>query len=138
MKSYSDVQEFRKSEEAIRFSEGWLEAQRSGDVTSDFHMNLLAWTSGSPFHVLGIVLNLIDSVGDDDSTAEQIVLGPVEWLIEHAPDSFVPVMRDAISDHSGFALYTKSNRLSSADPRWKRLQAEQNGGGNSAALRASP
>lgn len=121
MNTYSDIQEFRHSNEATSFSAGWLEAQRSGDVTSDFHMNLLAWSSDSPFHVLGIVLNLIDSVGDDLLTKEQIVLGPVEWLVEHAPDSFIPILREAVSSHSGFSLCTKWKILESKKPRWKSL-----------------
>ncbi len=105
MNSYSDVQTFRESEAAIAFSQGWLVAQRRGDVTSDYHMNLLAWSSSSPFHVLAIILNLIDSVGGDESAAEQIALGPVQWLFDNAPDPFASVLQDAISVHAGFALF---------------------------------
>jgi hypothetical protein len=77
MKTILDVEEFRTSDEALTFASGWLEAQRSGDVASDFHMNLIAWTSANPFHVLGIVMDLIDQVGHDDATAEMVALGPV-------------------------------------------------------------
>lgn len=117
MNSYSDIQTFRESDEAIVFSQGWLAAQRRGDVTSNYHMNLLAWSSSSPFHVLGIILNLIDSVGDDDSTAEQIALGPVHFLFKNAPGSFASVLQDAKSNHAGFALYT------SGWDRWEKPHA---------------
>lgn len=110
MKSYSDIQTFRESEEAIVFSQGWLAAQRRGEVTSDYHMNLLAWSSSSPFHALGIVLNLIDSVSDEDSMAEQIALGPVDFLFSNAPASFASALRTAISNHAGFARYALGAR----------------------------
>jgi len=122
MKTISDVEEFRSSKEALAFASGWIEAQRSGDVASDFHMNLIAWTSANPFHVLGIVMDLIDQVGDDDATAEMIALGPVEWLCERCSDDFVPIIRDAIRRHTGFATFTKWQRENSNDPAWKRFR----------------
>jgi len=122
MKTISDVEEFRASEEAVTFASGWLEAQRSGDVASDFHMNLIAWTSANPFHVLGIVMDLIDQVGDDDTTGEMVALGPVDWLCEHCADEFVPIIRDAIRRHPGFATFTKWNRENSNDYAWMRFR----------------
>ncbi len=124
MKTIADVEEFRTSEEAVTFASGWLEAQRSGDVASDFHMNLIAWTSANPFHVLGIVMDLIDQVGDDDATSEMIALGPVEWLCEHCSDDFVPIVRDAIRIHPGFATYTKWKRENSNDSAWMRFRID--------------
>lgn len=103
MNSYSEVQAFRGSDEATAFSRGWLAAQRRGEVTSDYHMNLLAWSSSSPFHALGIVLNLVDFVGDDDSMAKQIALGPVDFLFNNAPAFFASILRDAVSEHPAFA-----------------------------------
>jgi hypothetical protein len=122
MESYSDVEEFRATQEAVTFADGWLEAQRTDDVTSDFHMNLLAWTAADPFHVLGIVMNLIDRVGDDDATAEMVALGPVEWLCEHCSDDFIPVLSEAVDRHPGLSLYTKWNRENSEHPAWRRLR----------------
>ncbi len=120
MKTYSDAEEFRASEEAVTYATAWLDAQRSGDVASDFHMNLLAWTSAKPLHVLGIVMNLIDQVGDDEATAEMVALGPVEWLCEHCDDEFVPIISEAVRKHPGFATFTKWKRERSNDPAWMR------------------
>ncbi len=122
MKTYSDIEEFRASQEALSHTAGWLEAQRNGDVASDFHMNLLAWTSTNPFHVLGIVMNLIDQGGHEDQVAEMIDLGPVEWLCEHSSDEFVPLIMEAVRMHPGFARSTKWNRENSNDPAWTRFQ----------------
>lgn len=122
MKTYSDVAEFRASEEAMTYAASWLDAQRSGDVASDFHMNLLAWTSANPFHVLGIVMNLIDQVGDDEGTAEMVALGPVEWLFEHCDDEFVPIVVEAVRKHPGLATFTKWKRENSNDPSWTRFR----------------
>jgi hypothetical protein len=122
--TYAEVDEFRHSTEPSDFASGWLLAQRADDVTSDYHMNLLSWTSASPGHVLGIVLNLIDRVGEDKATAEQIFLGPTTWLVEHAPDDFTPVLIDAVHEHPGFAFYTRI-RESSDKPEWKRLNGDR-------------
>ena len=122
MKTYWDVEEFRASEKAVTYASAWLDARRSGDVASDFHMNLLAWTSTNPYLVLGIVMNLIDLVRDDDATAEMVALGPVEWLCEHCDDEFVPILREAIRIHPGFATFTRWNRENSNDPAWTRFR----------------
>jgi uncharacterized protein YlaI len=122
MKTYSDVEEFRASEEAVNYAAAWLDAQRRGDVASDYHMNLLAWTSANPFHVLAIVMDLIDQVDDDEVTAEMVALGPVEWLCEHCDDEFVQIISEAIRMHSGFARFTKWKRDNSNDPAWVRFR----------------
>lgn len=122
MESYLEIEEFRNSEEAVAFAEAWLKAQRSGDVTSDYHMNLLAWATSHPAQVLGIVLNLIDRVHNDDSTAEMVAIGPVEWLCGNCNDDFVPILREAIRKHAGIATFTRGNRENSTDPSWLRLR----------------
>jgi hypothetical protein len=94
----------------VDFANGWLKAQRCDETASDFHLNLLAWSSTSPGQVLGIVLNLIDQAGEDEAIGEAIGLGPVEWLVEKSPATFVPVLREAVRRHSGFELYTRWNR----------------------------
>ena len=127
MKTYDDIKEYRNSSKALQFADSWLAAQKAGQVSSDYHMNLLFWTRHDPEVVLAIVLNLIDRVGEDDQTAEMIAMGPVEWLVEHTDDTFTETLQAAIADHPGFALYTKGNRENNTDHSWSRLKmsAEQ-------------
>ena len=115
------MDEFRRSDEAHDFADNWLKAQRAGDCASDYHMNLLAWTSNNPFHVLAIILDLIDRVDKDDPCAEMIALGPIEWLFEHASDDFVPVINEAIRKHPKLATWTKWKRENSSKKTWKRF-----------------
>ena len=122
MKKYEDINEFRSSPEALQFADGWLAAQKAGQGSSDYHMNLLFWTRKDPEVVLAIVLNLIDRVGEDDQTADIIAMGPLEWLVEHTDDTFTETLQAAIADHPGFALYTKSNREHNTDHSWSRLK----------------
>jgi hypothetical protein len=121
MKTFADVEQFRSTKEAVEFALGWIKAQQCGEVTSSYHMNLLAWSSGSPFHVLGIVLDLIDRVGEDEQCAEMIAMGPVEWLVEHAPEDFLSILREAVAAHPGFALYTQWKRENAREGVWKQL-----------------
>lgn len=59
---------------------------------------------------------------------EMIAMGPVEFLVEHCPESFAPVLRDAVRDHPRFALFTQGNREHSDKPAWTRLrEAEEVG-----------
>lgn len=116
---FEHVCQFRVTREATDFADGWLKAQRTGDVSSDFHMNLLAWIHHSPGKVLAITLNLIDRVGgDEDELSEPIGLGPVDWLIEKAPESFGPVLQEAVGGHAGFELYTRWKRANLPDWKW--------------------
>ena len=109
--NYDDVQKFRTSPEAISFAKSWIEAQAAGDVSSDYHLNLLAWTANDPGHVLGIVLNLIEEADSRDELIQEAVgLGPVDWLMMHRPASFADIIRQAVEQHAGFALYTKWRR----------------------------
>ena len=110
MNTFAEVEEFRRTQEAVDFADGWIKAQQNGNVTSEYHMNLLAWSSAHPYQALGIVLNIIDRVGDDESCAEMIAMGPADWLVEHAPEAFIPILRSAIHAHPGFATYTKWKR----------------------------
>lgn len=131
--TYADVEEFRATAEAVSFADHWLKAQRQGEVDSDYHMDLLAWASGSPVQALGIVLNLIDRVGKDKRTAEQIFLGPIGWLVEQSSDEFTPVLLEVIENHSGFDAYT-GMRVFSDDPKWVRLNKKE----SSQTVRPSP
>lgn len=124
MKTYEEIRAIRSSAEVVAYAQGWLEAQRAGQVTSDYHMNLLAWTMTDPDVVLAIVLNLIDFVGDDDHTSEMLALGPVDWLIEHTDDSFTPTLQSAVADHQGFATYTKYRSKHDSSHCWSRLRTE--------------
>lgn len=111
LSSYDDVQEFRATTEAISFATSWIEAQAAGDLSSDYHLNLLAWTEDDPGHVLGIVLNLIEEAESRDELIQEAVgLGPVDWLMKHYPASFDETIRKAVDHHAGFALYTKWRR----------------------------
>lgn len=119
MNHFNDVTEFRSTREAVEFAQGWIQAQRTGDVSSDFHMNLLAWSRHSPGRVLAITLNLIDRTGDDeDDLSEAIGLGPVDWLIEKAPEDFGPVLQEAVRRHAGFERYTRWKRSNQPDWQW--------------------
>lgn len=126
MKTFADVELFRQSREATDFAANWIHAQRTGDLASEWHMNLLAWSSESPFHVLSIVLNLIDSADNDDALSEMVALGPVEWLVEHSPDEFTEVLKEAVSSHPKFALYTLWKRTHSEKWEWMRLRPAKN------------
>ena len=130
METFADVTAFRESPEAVDFARHWMEAQGANDVTSEWHMNLLAWTLSSPFHALGIVLNLIDlSIGSDEAlVSEMVAMGPVEWLVENSPPDFAEVLRDAVASHVGFELFTRGKRSFSDDPKWARLSGRGSGG----------
>lgn len=111
LSGYDDVQEFRATPEATSFAKAWIEAQAAGEVSGDYHLNLLAWTSSDPGHALGIVLNLIEEAESRDEFIQEAVgLGPVDWLMMHRPASFADIIRQAVEQHAGFALYTKWRR----------------------------
>lgn len=124
--SYQDVLDTRANEEFILFAQLWIEAQRTGDYASEYHMNLLFWSTNYPVQVLAVILNLLDfSEKEDDMLQEMIAMGPVEWLIEHCPESFAPILRDAVRDHPRFALFTEWKREHSDKPAWTRLKDPQ-------------
>lgn len=111
LSSYDDIQEFRATPEATAYAKAWIEAQAAGEVSSDYHLNLLAWTSNDPGHVLGLVLNLIEEADcREELIKEAVGQGPVDWLIMHHPASFDDIIRQAVDHHAGFALYTKWRR----------------------------
>ena len=122
MITFADVEAFRRTQEAVEFADGWIKAQQNGTVTSEYHMNLLTWSSTYPFQALGIVLNMIDHVGNDKNCAEMIAMGPVEWLVEHAPEDFIPILHSAVHAHPGFATYTKWKRENSEIGVWSQLR----------------
>lgn len=122
--TYADVEEFRATAGAVDFANHWLKSQRDGEVDSEYHINLLAWASSSPVQTLGIILNLIDQVGKDKGTSEQILLGPVTWLVEQSPEEFAPVLISTIQNHRGFDAYT-GMRMSSDNPHWMRLNQKE-------------
>jgi hypothetical protein len=123
MRAFADVTVFRESPEAVEFARRWIDAQRANKVTSEWHMNLLAWALTSPFHALGIVLNLIDLTiaSDEAQVSEMVALGPVEWLVENSTPDFAEVLREAVVSDPGFELFTRGKRSYSDDPRWARL-----------------
>jgi hypothetical protein len=121
MMNFGEITEFRRSEQATDFAQAWIRAQEAGDLASEWHMNLLGWSSDNPAHVLGIVLNLLDLSDENEAINEMVAIGPAEWLVEHCPDEFVILLREAIRSHPGFALATSWKRAHSEHPRWKAL-----------------
>jgi len=120
---YQDVLDTREKEEFVLFAQLWIEAQRTEDYSSEYHMNLLFWSGDYPVQVLAIILNLLDfSVDEDDMLQEMIALGPVEWLIEHCPASSAPILREAVLNHPRFALFTQWKRENDPRPEWARLR----------------
>jgi len=115
--TYQDVLHTRSQEEFILFARLWIEAQRTGDYSSEYHMNLLACSSRSPVQSLAIILNLLDfSVNEDEMLQEMIAMGPVGWFLRQCPASFHSIAQEAAMKHPGFALCTTWKRQDPDDP----------------------
>jgi hypothetical protein len=121
VKIFADIEAFRKSAEAMEFAETWIQEQKTGDVTGEKHMNLLAWQKVCPHQALGIILTLLDKAQDDDEVLEQIAMGPVQFIVEWPNDDLVPVLQEAIRRHPLFELCTRGKRQHSDSLRWRQL-----------------
>lgn len=122
MTTFAEISEFRRSDQAAEYAANWIRAQETGNAASEWHMNLLAWTHGNPAHVLGLVLNLLDLSTNDEEISEMVAMGPLEWLVEHCPEDFAILLREAVSNHPGFALATSWKRLHSDHSKWRTLR----------------
>src|SRR5581483_5950436 len=120
MTTLADIEAFRKTPEAVAFATAWISETREKEVGEKV-MSLSLWVLSHPFHALGIILNLLEVVGEEEDVAEMIAMGPVTEIVESTDDTFTPILRAALSAYPKFALYTKSLREKSEDVRWTRL-----------------
>ena len=122
MKSLADIEEFRRSPEAVSFTKDWMEDRESAAPTFDQSINLGIWSASRPYEALGIVLNLIEATAADDDAAEAVAMGTATEIVERSSVEFTPVLREAVAKYPKFALYTKWMRENSNDPCWTRLR----------------
>ena len=121
MTTFDDIEEFRRSPEAMAFASAWLAESKSPEACCAHMTNLAIWQKSNPHQALGIILNLIDQVKEDEEVAEMIATGPATEIVESTAGDFTPILQQAISTYPMFALCTKWHRENSADPRWARL-----------------
>ncbi len=121
MTTFDDIEEFRRSPEAMAFASAWLTESKSPEARCGHQINLTIWQKSHPHQALGIILNLIDQVKEDEEVAEMIAMGPATGIVESTAGDFTPILQQAISTYPTFALYTKWRRENSDDPRWTRL-----------------
>lgn len=108
VKTFHDVQVCRRRKTTMAFAKNWIAADRNGEYCSEYHLNLSAWTVMYPVYALACILDIIDQVGCEDDLVDSIIPGPVQNLLHMVHDDFVPILKEAIKAHPGFAWYTRS------------------------------
>ena len=121
MISLDEIQEYSETPEAITFAEQWIQEHRAGDITGEYHMNLLAWHSTYPAQAFAITLALLRKVEADDWLAETVTTSVVDYMFEWAPDEFVPVLCEAINRVPVIEMCTRAKRQDPKSNRWQEL-----------------
>jgi len=121
MKTFEDIEQFRRQTDALQFAENWVAEIKNIKGPCDHLLNLTIWSESNPHEALGIILHLIDKAGGDDSLEEAVAMGPATKIVESSHESFTPFIREAIVRYPKFALYTKWLRENSEDSCWRRL-----------------
>lgn len=123
---FASIEKIRKQGCFAQCAESWIFEEINNCADGDMHLNLLAWVERHPQYVLAIVLDLIELTKNGkydkkEQILESIALGPIEWLVTHVGDDFVPVLQEAVRRNEIFSMCTNRRNFSN-DPVWSRLK----------------
>lgn len=125
MMSIDEILKDSQHEDVITFADHWIKEHGAGNVTGEYHMNLLAWHRTYPAQALAITIALVNKV--DCDMLEDVAISVVKRMFEWAPDTFLPILCDAIDRMPILEICTRGERRAGRSARWQALSGAKAG-----------